>query len=126
MRIDGGTLVTFLAIASFVFAVVGIIGQWRVSKNTAALSQYRDIAKAWEDKARVQETEIADLQDDARRKDAVIAELTGKVTVLQDSLTGKAAWDVLESRIAEAMLIAGETRAEIRQVHQLLVKRPPP
>lgn len=125
MRIDGGTLVTFLAIASFIFAVVGILGQWRVSRNTAALSQYRDIAKAWEDKARVQEAEISDLQDDARRKDSVIAELTGKVNVLQDSLTGKAAWDVLEARIGEALTIAAETRAEIRQVHQLLAKGSP-
>ena len=124
MHIDSGTLVAFFAVASFIFAIVGILGQWRVSRNTAALTQYRDIAKAWEDKARVQESEISDLQTDKHHKDQIIAELQGKVTVLQDALTGKAAWDVLEVRIAEALTIAGETRTEVRKVHELLTKGP--
>lgn len=123
MSIDTGTLVAFLSVASFIFAIVGVVGQWRVSKNTAALTQYRDIAKAWEEKARVQEVEIADLQVDKHRKDQVIAELQGKVTVLQDTLTGKASWDVLEGRISEALHMAGETRTELRRVHELLLKK---
>lgn len=126
VSINGGTVVTFLAIASFVFAIVGILGQYRVSRNTAALAQYRDIAKAWEDKARVQEAEIADLQNDARRKESVIAELTGKVNVLQDTLTGKASWDILEARISEALVIVAETRAEVSDIHEtILAQRPP-
>lgn len=122
MHIDSGTLVAFFAVASFVFAIVGILGQWRVTKNTAALSQYRDIAKAWEDKARVQEAEITDLQIDKHHKDQVIAELQGKVNVLQDALTGKAAWDVLEHKISEALQIGADNRTELRKIHELLTK----
>lgn len=124
MHIDTSVVVAVLAVLSFIFAVVGVLGQWKVSRNTTALTQYRDIAKAWEDKARVQESEISDLMDDKHRKDAMIAELQGKVTVLQDSLTGRASWEILENKIGEALQIAAATRAEIRQVHQLLTKGP--
>jgi TolA-binding protein len=120
VRIDAGTLTAILAVITFIFAVVGVAGTWRGAKSTSALSQYRDTATAWEAKSHVQAVQISDLQADATAKDRRIAELEGKVTVLQEALTGRAAWEILEVKIAEALVIMAETRTEVRQVHEML------
>jgi len=125
MHIDSGTVVAVAAVVGSLMAAAAILGQWRVSRNTTATTQYREIAQGWEDKARLQADEIADLQADKHRKDREIAELKGKVQVLQDALTGKASWEILESRIGEALAIAGEMRTELRQVHEMLAGHAP-
>jgi hypothetical protein len=131
MHFDSGSIVAVFAVIGFVFAGVAVFGQWKVSKNTTALTQYRETAQAWEGKARAQETEITDLRHEVgelqlqmAEKGKENAELTGRVSVLQDALTGKASWDILESRISEALSIAGETRTEVRAIHEMLIKGP--
>lgn len=123
MRLNTETVTAFVAAMAFVFAVAGVFGSWRVSKNTTALTAYRDTAQAWEGKARAQEAEIADLQADAHLKDKKIAELEGKVAVLQDSLTGKASWDILERRISEALSLASDNRKDIQEILALTRNR---
>lgn len=125
MRIDSGTIVAVLAVLSFLFACAGIIGSWRVSRNTTALTQYRETAKAWEGRSTAQEAEIGDLKKDIatltgqmRVKDQQNAELDGKVQVLQDTLTGKASWDILERKIGEALQLAADSRTEAREMHE--------
>lgn len=120
MHIDTSTFLAILTFISFAFAVVGIAGSWRASRSGSALTQYRETARAWEGKSRAQDALIADLQADAATKDRRIAELDGKVTVLQDALTGRAAWEILETKISEALQLIGETRTEVKQVHQML------
>jgi predicted RNase H-like nuclease (RuvC/YqgF family) len=132
MHIDSGSVVAVFAVIGFLFAGVAVFGQWKVSKNTTALTQYRETAQAWEGKARAQETEITDLRHEVAElqvqmteKGKENAELTGRVSVLQDALTGKASWDILESRIGEALSIAGETRTEVRAIHEMLIGKGP-
>ena len=124
MRIDSGTFSAVLLFITFVFAVVGTVGTWRATRSASALASYRDTAQAWEDKARAQAMQISDLEaksaEDARR----IAELEGKVQVLSDTLTGKAAWEILEGKISEALVLIAETRGEVRQVHRELKGQP--
>jgi hypothetical protein len=120
VRVDSGTFVTILSFATFVFAVVGVAGTWRASKSTSALNSYRDTAQAWEAKAQAQAMQIKDLEDDSARNKRLIAELEGKVAVLSDTLTGKAAWEILEGKISEALVLIAETRGEVRQVARKL------
>jgi predicted nucleic acid-binding Zn-ribbon protein len=122
MHIDSGIVTATFAVLGFLFAGFAVFGQYKVSKNTTALTQYRETAQAWEGKARAQETEISDLKESDHKKDTKIAELEGKVQVLQDALTGKASWDILENRISEALAIAGETRTAVRSIQELLSK----
>lgn len=116
MRIDSGTFSALLAFVTFVFAVVGVAGTWRASKSAAALNSYRDAAQAWETKADAQAMQIHDLEAGSAAKDRRIAELEGKVAVLSDTLTGKAAWEILEGKISEALVLIAETRGEVRKV----------
>jgi hypothetical protein len=123
VRIDAGTLTAIIGAATFIFAVVGVAGTWRGARSTSALNQYRDTAQAWESKSHAQAMQISDLQADAAAKDRRIAEMEGKVTVLQEALTGRAAWEILETKIAEAVALIADARTEIRQVHEKLEGR---
>ena len=123
MRIDSGTFTAVLAFITFIFAVIGVAGTWRASKSASALNSYRDTAQAWEAKAQAQAMQIKDLEDGAARKERQIAELEGKVAVLSDTLTGKAAWEILENKISEALVLIAETRGEVRQVHREITSR---
>ena len=118
-------IIAIVAVVSFLMAVAGVAGSWRASKNTGALSQYRETAKAWEGRSRVQDQQIADLnshvaglETEMHHKDAQLAEQKGRIQVLQDTLTGKASWDILERRISEALELAGLMRTEVRQMHE--------
>ncbi len=64
-------------------------------------------------------------------KDAAITELQGKVAVLQDMVTGKAAVEQLaagfgqmvahmDERVSEALKQAGAIRGEVRDVHEAI------
>ena len=120
MRIDSGTFLAILTFFSFVFAIVGTIGTWRATRSAASYRAMRDTADAWEHKADAQAMQIKDLEADGVKKDQRIAELEGKVQILSDTLTGKAAWDILENKISEALVLIAETRGEVRKVSQKL------
>lgn len=116
--LNSGVVLAVLAVFSFLFGLAGILGSWRVSRNTAALTQYRETALAWEAKAKVLDVEITDLKTADHLKEQRIGELVGKVSVLQDTLTGKMAWEVLERKLAEALELAASTRAEVRRLNE--------
>jgi hypothetical protein len=116
LRIDSGTFTAVLAFATFIFAVAGVAGTWRASRSTSALNSYRDTAAAWEAKADAQAMQIRDLEADGAKKDQRIAELEGKVAILSDTLTGKAAWEILEGKISEALVLIAETRGDVRNM----------
>jgi hypothetical protein len=116
--VNSGILLTVLAAFSFLFGVAGVVGSWRVARNSTIVTQYRETALAWEAKAKVQDVEIADLKAAGTANVQRIAELNGKVSVLQDTLTGKMAWDVLERKLAEALDLAASTRADVRALSE--------
>jgi hypothetical protein len=120
--LDSGIVLAVLAVFSFAFGVAGVIGSWRVARNSTIVTQYRETALAWEAKAKVQDVEIADLKTADTANVQRIAELTGKVAVLQDTLTGKMAWDVLDRKLAEALELAASTRAEIRALGEQIAR----
>lgn len=118
-------IIAIVAVVSFLMAAAGVLGSWRASRNTGALNQYRETAKAWEGRSRAQDQQLADLnahlaglETEMHHKDAQLAEQAGRIQVLQDTLTGKASWDILERRIGEALELAGLMRTEVRQMHE--------
>jgi predicted nucleic acid-binding Zn-ribbon protein len=120
-------IVATVAVLGFIMAVAGVIGSWRAAKNTGALNLYRETAQAWEGKARAQDSEMDDLREQVgrlethvREKDQQLAEQAGRIQVLQDTLTGKASWDILEGKIGEALSLAAETRSEVRQMREAI------
>lgn len=121
----GDVIVAIVGVISFLMGLAGVTATWRASKNTGALNQYRETAKAWEGRSRAQDAQIHDLdahvdrlEDQMHQKDQQIAEQAGRIQVLQDTLTGKASWDILERRIGEALKLTGDVRTEVRAMHQ--------
>lgn len=121
-------IIAIISVITFLMAAAGIFGSWRASRNSGALNMYRENAKAWEERSRVQETEISDLKHQVEtlttqmhQKDEQNAELNGRVQVLQDTLTGKAAWEVLVTKIEDTQAQIGQLRTltEANQKHLL-------
>jgi hypothetical protein len=125
--LNSDVVIALVTVVSFLMAAAGVIGSWRASKNTGALSLYRETAQAWEGKSKVQDTEIADLKDHVAQlteqmheKDSQLAEQAGRMQVLQDTLTGRAAWEVLEHKIGESLQLVGDMRTEVRSMHEVV------
>lgn len=116
--LDSGAISAFVAVAGIALTFVALFASWRVSKRSVSTQLYRDTAAAWEAKSKSQDAENADLRAQLATRDERIADLTGRVTVLQDTVTGARAWDALERRTAEMLALAAETRAETRAVHE--------
>lgn len=89
-----------IALAAFLVVAAGVIGlNFRINRNTANVTNYRDAAQSWESKARAQETEIADLQ-------TKVADLQNQLTaerearhVLEGVVSGKSAVENLEMKV---------------------------
>ena len=118
------TIVAIVGALSFLVGTVGVVASWRASKNTSALNLYRETAQAWEGKSKVQDVQIADLEDardnlqkQITERDRQLSELTGRVQVLQDALTGKVSWDILDRKITEALQLGADVRTEVRTLH---------
>lgn len=133
MRITSGDVGVIVGVLAFLFAFIGVVASWKTSRNTAALSRYRDAAQSWESYAKAKDAELAELREQsdhritdleagAKAKDAQIAELQGKVSVLQEALTGRVSWEILEQKIGETLAMTGENRTEIRVMHDELRK----
>lgn len=116
--LSSATVSAFVAVAGIALTMVALLASWRVSKRSVSSQLYRDTAAAWEAKSKAQDQENADLRRLLASRDEKIADLTGRVGVLQDTVTGARAWDTLERRTAEMLALAADTRAETRQVHQ--------
>lgn len=90
MHITSASIVTAVAITSFLLTAAGIVGMgFRVGGNTQALKNYRDTAQSWKEKADLQEEEIQQCQERLAEKDAQIAELTAKVSYLEKLVLGE-------------------------------------
>jgi Tfp pilus assembly protein PilX len=128
-----GVLVV-VAVVTLLIAAAGVVGgQFRISRNATAIKITTEIAQAWENKAKVQEQQIHDLELSAAKqsqqttaalaaKDAEIAELRARVEVLQDLVTGKSAVENLaqdhkrlEGKISETLQQVGIIRTDLRK-----------
>lgn len=133
------SILVIIAVITLALAAAGVIGgQYRISKNKTAIDVTKEIAEAWENKARAQETQIADLETAAQAhkerttlalaaKDAEIADLSARVGLLQDLVTGKTAIENLsadhqrfDTKLAEILAQVGEARREVHEVAAIL------
>jgi heme/copper-type cytochrome/quinol oxidase subunit 1 len=112
-----GTIVTVIGLA---LTLVALAASYRVSKRSVSTQVYRDTAAAWEAKSKAQDAENAELRAQLTSRDEKIAVLTGRVGVLQDTVTGAQAWATLERRTAEMLNLAAENRADTRRLNEAL------
>lgn len=132
------TILPLLAIVSFLVTAATVVGQsFRVSKHTQTVAAYRDSALAFEAKAAAQAVQITDLEHANAAKEAEITELRGRVSVLQEIVTGKADIARVETKVDEVsqhldllggqvMEAIGKMREDVGAVEARLVGRPPP
>lgn len=78
-----------VAVIGLFVGTANVLGTFRFSRNTNLITLYRETAEAWEARSKAQDAEISELQTRETTKDAQIAGLNGRVTVLQDMVTGK-------------------------------------
>jgi hypothetical protein len=94
------SLVGFTGILSFVIAVGVLLGTaWRVGKNTQTVNNYRESALSWETKARAQESELSDVRDQLGDAINQLQEMQGKVHVLEEVASGRAALEAMATQI---------------------------
>jgi Tfp pilus assembly protein PilX len=130
-----GNVLVLVAVITLLIAAAGVVGgQYRISRNKVAIDITKEIAEAWEAKARQQETQIADLEREAQvtktettaalaAKDAEIAAVKARLEVLQDMVTGRSAIDelkadhhLLQVKVAETLAQVGAARTDIREL----------
>jgi uncharacterized coiled-coil protein SlyX len=112
--VDFGAVSAVVAVAGLALTIVALFASWRVSKNAVSGQVYRDTALAWEAKSTQQSQEITDLNAKLAQRDQQLAELRGKVDFMQDALTGRKSWEVLEARMAEVLGQLGDIRGDLR------------
>lgn len=112
---NSGNISAIVAVVGLALTFVALFASWRVGKRSVSTQVYRDTASAWEAKSKAQDVENADLHRQLSMRDEKIADLIGRVGVLQDTVTGARAWDTLERRTAEMLALAADTRTEIRR-----------
>jgi hypothetical protein len=115
---NSGTISAIVAVVGLLLTGVALAASYRVSKRSVSTQVYRDTAAAWEAKSKAQDIENQDLRAKLTARDSMVAELQGRVSVLQETVTGARAWDTLERRTAEMLSLAAETRSETRQLHE--------
>jgi uncharacterized protein YlxW (UPF0749 family) len=111
--VSSGLITAIVAIVGLAITVAAVFGSFRVARNTQTTSLYRETALAWEAKARAQEAEIHELQERDTEKDKRIATLQARVEVLQDTVTGRAALESLQTMVAH-------THAQLEDLGQVL------
>lgn len=113
-------LIAIVAVVGLAITIASVFGTFRMSRNTQAMTLYRETATGWQAKAELQEGEIAELRENLAKKDRQIADLQARVQVLQDTVTGKSLLEehhrAFEARSAEILAMMGDTRAIIRQI----------
>jgi predicted RNase H-like nuclease (RuvC/YqgF family) len=104
----------------------------RNSNNAQTLANYREAAASWKEKAEAQDVAIKELEARDAEKERQISELTGRLTMLQDMVTARPAFEQLASdfsrmvaqidtRMAEVLAQGTELRRELRQVHDVII-----
>lgn len=122
-------LTVLIAVFGALITISTVYASFKVTRNTQATAVYRTTAEGWEAQAKLQERQIAELTAQAARKDQKIADLTARVEVLQDMVTGKSLLEehhrAFQSKAAELLALAADTRTEVRAVHALLAGTTP-
>ena len=122
-------------VIALLIVVAGIIGgSYRLSRNTAVVTSYRETAQAWEQKAAVQADQLAtqaaqirelELQRGECREQ--IKKLEGQVDLLSQWATGKATADALlagqESIIAHIGAVQAEILGQIGDLRGMVKQR---
>lgn len=126
---------TFIAVFGVILSAATILASFKVTRNTQATALYRENAAGWEAQAGLEKTKSAEMQaaydrqlDELRvqaaAKDEKIADLTARVEVLQDMVTGKSLLEehhrAFQAKSAELLAMVADTRSEVRAVHVLL------
>lgn len=119
-----GTVVALGGLISLLIVAAGIVGaSFRIGRNTATISNYRDAAQSFEIKANALEDEteslqrqIKTLQDQSAKKDLQIVSLQEQITSLRELLLQRATFEVLQERIAEALTLGQENRALLKEL----------
>lgn len=119
------TLITILLLlVGTAVTVASVFGTFRMSRNTSAITGYRDAASSWEAKAKAQEVEIADLQARLDAANASIEALNQRVTMLSDIVTSRTLVEALahslEAHHATAMAKAEELSTEVRTLESVI------
>lgn len=111
VTVGDSTILTVLALITLLItAAAGVGGSWRLSRNTQSVNIYRENARAWQQKAQLQDTEIRDLQADGQVKDAKIAELLARVATLENVVTGRS---LIEDLTSQMNARGGEVLAQL-------------
>jgi chromosome segregation ATPase len=117
-----------IGILGFLFAVATLLGgNYRVARNAKIVADYEAGYKGLQAKSEGQRQEIEELQRQGTEKDSRIAELEhelsdlkGRMSVLQEIVTGKPAIEELTKQMAAAVTMmndrAGETLMQIGQL----------
>jgi hypothetical protein len=126
---------TFIAVFGVVLGAATILASFRVTRNTQATVLYRENAAGWEAKSKLQTVQAAEtaagygqqldeLRVQGAEKDQKIADLTARVEVLQDMVTGRSLLEehhrAFEAKSAELLALAADTRSEVRAMHAIL------
>lgn len=131
----GSVLPALLAIFGTLITISTVYASFRVTRNTQATAVYRATAEGWEAQSKLQDQQIATIKADSSRhladlsaaaaeKDQKIADLTARVEVLQDMVTGKSLLEehhrAFQAKSSELLALVADTRTEVRAVHTLL------
>lgn len=113
------SLLTIVAIVTLLITAAGAIGgSWKISRNTQAVSIYRENAKAWQDKAELHEERIRELEAGSAAKDTQITGLKAKLAQLEDMVTGRSLLEQLirdvNAQTSETMAQMGDIRGDLR------------
>jgi uncharacterized membrane protein len=91
-------IVGILAFIIIAFTLAGTA--LRVGKNTQTTNNYRDSALSWETKAKAQEGQIGDLENKLGDTQRELQELRGKVQILEEIASGRAAMEAMAGSIS--------------------------
>jgi predicted negative regulator of RcsB-dependent stress response len=99
-----GDWLSIVGVLGTVIAIGTLLGvALRVGRNTQTVNNYRESAQAWEAKARVQEDTIESQKKQISDLQHQVGELTGKLAVLSELVTGKAVLEELARDVQEAV-----------------------
>lgn len=117
-------ILAFVAVIGLLVGAANVFGTFRVSRNTAAVSAYRDVALAYEAKTKVQEGELTDLRTQLASANAKIETLGTRVQTLQDMVTARSLIEAMSKTLdgnhvavmgkaADLLALAGDIQADV-------------
>lgn len=102
----GNLIVVIGSIVAILLAISGAIGGWAVfrsSRNTAIVTNYKQAADSYRERTEAQEIEIGDLKKTNSHQAEQIAELQGKIKVLEGIASGREAVEELHRHMSDAL-----------------------